>query len=141
MTMDHVRKLERGFFGQIKIECTESFDKRHEVKNGIVLNIIRPLFPKKVKYTSFITPQNSTRYVHLLHFWEQMTMNLRSLVTMAGQAKLGNRKVVKPGVRHSHFFGKGGLPLETFFNVTHLNNLLAQFGYAVLVNKREYDTA
>lgn len=137
-TSDELSKnLKSGFGGEIKIEYSEP----RGVEN-ITFDYAKASFPKKIKFSRVdpkIQEQKPAGYVRVIgRYWEQMTMNLRNLISLTGQAKIGKRKVLEPRVKDSGF-GRDGKSLETYFNVKHFNDILASSDYATLVNQNEYN--
>ena len=115
---------------------------RRAVKSGITLHTVKPPFPKELDLVGIRSnkapTEKTTGYVRVWKYWEQMTMNTRALITLAGQAKIGDRKVVAPLVKDSKF-GRKGYPLRTYFNISALNNIFTLNGYAGLVNEKYYE--
>ena len=66
-------------------------------------------------------------------------MNTVALISLAGQAKIGDRKVLAPKVENS-WFGQKRKPLETYFNMTYFNTLLSSNNYATLVDEENYNS-
>ena len=141
LTFEHARKLESGVGGQIVIEFLNASDER-KLKNDVTLNIFKPSFPKEIEVSNIsltkMPSEKAVGYVRVSRYWEQMSMNARALIALAGQAKIGNRKVLAPRVKDSKF-GRNGQSLETYFNVTHFNNILTLAGYATLVGENDYN--
>lgn len=117
-----------------------------EVNSDDILNVVykKPPFPKKIDLTKLNSrllnaPAITERRYVFVHgrYWEQLTMNTRSLIGLAAQVKSGGRRVVQPMVKDSSF-GNEGKPLGTYFDVAHMNKILAASGYANLVDKEEY---
>lgn len=130
-------KLKTGFGGQISIE--------YSVDEEISFNYAKATFPKKIDFSKLDpkkqAAQKPTGYLRVYsRYWEQMTMNLRALISLAGQAKIGGRKVLEPGVRDSGF-GLDGHSLGIYFDLDHFNNILASSDYATLANRNEYNSA
>ncbi|CAB3985025.1 Hypothetical predicted protein [Paramuricea clavata] len=143
MTVEHARKLKSGFGGQIIMKYLDDSCERGDKSSCITLNIVQPLFPKKLEFANnrsiAMASQKSVGFVRVSRYWEQMTMNLRALITLAGQAKFGNRKVQVPRVKHSQFGIGDGYPLGTYFNMTHFNHVLTLGDYATLVGEKDYE--
>ena len=140
---DLSNKLKSGFGGEISIEYSEE-PHDYDVENEIIFKYAKASFPRTIKFTKpnpkIQAGQKSTGYVRVYsRYWEQMTMNLRALISLAGQAKLGGRKVLEPGVKDSGF-GRDGYSLGIYFDLNHFNNMLTWSDYATLANQKEYDT-
>jgi hypothetical protein len=145
VTVEHARKLKGGFGGQITIQYLDGSDERGDKNSSISLNIVLPLFPKKIEFSTnnrsiSMASQKAAGFVRVSRYWEQMTMNTRALITLAGQAKFGNRKVQAPRVKSSQFGIDDGYSLGTYFNMTHFNHVLTLAGdYATLVGEEDYE--
>ena len=133
-------KLKSGFGGQISIE--------YSINNGvedIKFDYAKASYPKQIDFSQLAPKKQAakklTGYVRVYsRYWEQMTMNLRSLISLAGQAKIGGRKVLEPGVKDS-VFNLHGHSLGIYFDLKHFNSILEASDYATLANQDEYDNA
>ncbi|CAB4027883.1 Hypothetical predicted protein [Paramuricea clavata] len=144
MTFEHASKLQNCFGGQITIEYLDGSDERGDKNSSIALNIVKPLFPKKIEFATnnrsiSMASQKAAGFVRVSRYWEQMTMSTRALISLAGQAKFGNRKVQAPRVNNSLFGADNGYSLETYFNVTHFNQVLIFGDYATLIGEKDYE--
>ena len=138
LTFEHARTLKNGFGNQIDIELSNASEER-KYKNGMKLNIVKPSFPKKFDLRSLkVSTKKAAGYIRVLHYSEQMTMSVRALIALAGQAKIGNRKILAPRVKDSRF-GPNGYSLGKYFNVTDFNKILALNDYATLVGEKDYE--
>lgn len=87
---------------------------------------------------------NGTRRKVLLAFryWEQFTMATNNFLQLTALAAYGGRRVVVPFVKNSHFSGvnviNGYQPLDRYYNVTRLSNLLFLYGYATLIDWEQF---
>jgi hypothetical protein len=144
MTFEHASKLQNSFGGQITIEYLDGSDERGNKNSSIALNIVKPLFPKKIEFSTnncsiSMASEKAAGFVRVSRYWEQMTMSTRALITLAGQAKFGNRKVQAPTVKNSMFGIDDGYSLGTYFNMTHFNQVLIFGDYATLVGEKDYE--
>ena len=133
-------KLKTGFGGQISVEYTTN-----NGADDISFNYAKASFPKQIDFSKLDPKKQATQkpagYVRVYsRYWEQLTMNLRALISLAGQARIGGRKVLEPRVKDS-VFDLHGHPLGIYFDVKHFNNILAASDYANLANQDEYDSA
>ena len=138
LSFEHARTLKNGFGSQIIIELSNA-SKECEYKNGIKLNIVKPSFPKKIDFRSMKVPTEKVAgYIRVLHYSEQMTMSVRALIALAGQAKIGDRNILSPRVKDSRF-GPNGFSLGKYFNMAYFNKVLALSNYAALVGEKDYE--
>ena len=83
-------------------------------------------------------PFKTYAFVHTAYN-DQLSKNTRALLSLCVQAGQSGRHVVRPSVKSTKFSSSHSwLHLETYYNVTHLNNLLLATGYTSLVDKQEY---
>ena len=135
-----LNKLKTGLKGQISVE----YFMDHGEEN-ISFNYGKASFPTKIDFSKLVpqkkAEQKSTGYVRVYaKYWEQMTMNMRALIGLAGQVKIGGRKVLEPKVKDSGF-GPHGRSLGTYFDLKHFNSILSASDYATLANEDEYNNA
>ena len=120
------------------IEFSLNASDKRNLKNGVTLNIFKPSFPKEIEFSNIssinVPSEKAVGYVRVSRYWEQITMNVRSLIALASQAIIGDRKVLAPRVNNA-VFGPNGHPLGTYFNMT---NILTLAGYAALVDEEDY---
>ncbi len=133
-------KLKTGFGGQISIQYSDS-----NGEEKISFDYAKVSFPKQIDFSKLDpkkqAAQKSAGYVRVYgRYWEQMTMNLRNLISLAGQAKIGGRKVLEPRVKDAGF-GRDGHSLGTYFDLKRFNDVLASSSYATLASQDEYDKA
>ena len=132
--------LRTGFGGKISVEYVDS----NGVEN-ISFKYAKASFPKIIDFAKTNQKSQAAQkprgYVRVYaRYWEQLTMNLRAFIGLAGQAKIGGRVVLEPRVKDS-VFDKAGRSLGIYFDLKHLNNILAASSYAALVNENEYNKA
>jgi hypothetical protein len=144
MTFEHASKLRNCLGGQIAIEYLDDSGQRGDKSSSIALNIVKPIFPKKIEFATnnrsiSMASQKDAGFVRVSRYWEQMSMSTRALITLAGQAKFGNRKVQAPTVKNSMFGIDDGYSLGTYFNMTHFNHVLIYSDYATLVGEKDYE--
>ena len=133
-------KLRAGFGGQISIQYIDS--------NGgenIDFKYAKASFPKMIDFSKVNLKKQAAQkpvgYVRVYsRYWEQMTMNVRSAMGLAGQAKIGGRAVLEPRVKDS-VFNRVGRSLGIYFDLGHLNKILATGGYSTFANENEYNKA
>ena len=76
------------------------------------------------------------KYVLAYRHFEQLGKTMDNLIQLAAVAKHWQRYVVKPNIQQSRLSlekGFGAYPLETYFNVRKMNELLYENGYAKLI--------
>ncbi|XP_028399136.1 uncharacterized protein LOC114522600 [Dendronephthya gigantea] len=132
-----LKNLKSGFGGQIKIEYSVPRDAEN-----ITFEYSKASFPRKIQFSKVdpkVRAQKPAGYVRVFgQYWEQMTMNLRNLISLVGQAKIGNRKVLEPKVKDSGF-GRDGKSLGLYFDLKHFNDILVASDYATMANQNEYN--
>lgn len=132
--------LRTGLGGQISVEYVDT-----DGGENISFKYAKASFPKIIDFSK-VNPKSQTiqkpaGYVRVYaRYWEQLTMNLRAFIALVGQAKIGGRAVLEPRVKNS-VFDKDGRSLGIYFDLKHLNNILAASSYATLVNENEYNKA
>ena len=76
------------------------------------------------------------KYILVYRHFEQLGKTTENLIQLAAVAKRWGRLVVQPDVQNSRFSLEPGFrayPLDTYFNVTSVNELLLANGYSQLV--------
>lgn len=126
----------------LRIEYVETKTETH-FKIDVAFHYSKPHVPKKVDFLKHDAKsrlgQNAARYVLVYgKYWEQMSMNIRSVIALCGQAKIGGRRVVQPFVEDSSF-GPKGHSLGLYFNLSHMKGMLKANQFATLADKEEYD--
>ena len=138
LKLEHLKTLEKGLRKQVNVEFSSASGER-TVKNDITLKTVKPKFPKEINLVGKVSSEKTVGYIRVWEYWEQMTMNTVALISLAGQAKIGDRKVLAPKVENS-WFGQKRKPLETYFNMTYFNTLLTSSNYATLVDEENYNS-
>ncbi|XP_046864933.1 uncharacterized protein LOC124459526 isoform X2 [Xenia sp. Carnegie-2017] len=133
-------KLRSGYRGITSVEYSDSGNSEEDT---IVFTYLKTSFPKEIDFSK-LKPKNEVftkgnGYVEVYdRYWEQLTMNLRSFIALAGQAKIGGKRVVEPKVKSSVFGDRNGMPLGTYFYMKHFNEILAASNYATIATHDEY---
>lgn len=138
-----IAKIEKGFgtnfmkIDYIKSQNAKNTDESFEYGS--------PNFPKIIDFSKLKpdagSQKSASRYVYVYaRSWEQLTMCMRALISLAGQAKIGGRKLVEPFVKNSRFSGMDSWnSLGLYFNMKDMQRILKASGYAAFVEKKEYD--
>lgn len=85
---------------------------------------------------------SSGKYILVYRHFEQLSKTTENLIQLAAVAKRWGRNVVQPYVKNSRFFLGPEFhtyPLDIYFNVTSLNNLLQANSYSQLVRLKTFN--
>ena len=106
----------------------------------VTLNCTTLNFPTMINSSPAKVKNLAKKYVYVHHqYTDQLSKNTRAFLSLCAQAGVTGRKVVRPLVKKTKFGSdETWLPLETYYDEKHLENLLAAAGYASLVDKAEY---
>ena len=152
--------LNRNFFdflSSTRLECLIQVEPDEEgieeasVKTKLIdndLTTAEQSFEKAemmTKADSINIPGNSSsfepKYILVYRHFEQLSKTTENLLQLAAISKRWGRLIVQPDVQNSRFSLEPefrAYPLETYFNVTSLNELLMANGYSRLVKIRNF---
>lgn len=147
--------LNEGFFKfiestgtgcHIQVELTEEWD----VEASVIMTFDNGLSSDNNEETesSLIAPANNRlslelprKYIMVYRHFEQLGKTMENLIQLTAAAKHWGRDVVKPNVQSSRLSsetGRGVYPLETYFNVSKMNEQLYENGYSKLVRSASF---
>ena len=133
----------------IQIELDEEGSGEASVKTKLIDNdltsVKQYVETKTVEGDSVNIPESAggleSKYVLVYRHFEQLSKTTENLLQLAAISKRWRRLVVQPDVQNSRFSLEPGFrayPLETYFNVTSLNELLVANSYSQLVKIRNF---
>ena len=134
----------------IQVEPSEDWSREASVKTKLINNDI---LQDEESTTAVLTdthlkniPRNTsrnfkTKYILVYRHFEQLSKTTENLIQLAAVARRWGRLVVQPNVQNSRFsLGTEfrAFPLDTYFNVSTLNEILIENGYSKLVKLKNF---